>query len=273
MEITPTLTPTPTIFAMLRVKNESRWITSVLNSILPLCTHIFILDDESTDGTAELAESLPQWDQITVIRDPFAGEPIDERRDKQNLLERVMRLVPRAYQNGDPTSPYWCLAIDGDEVLAPGGVETIREVISTATAHSFALPVLYLWDSPDMVRVDGVYGRFTRPSLFRLFNRNHRFMSTRHGNGANFHCSSVPMELLGGSVKIPGAPLLHYGYMEAEDRRRKFDWYTALDPGNRGEDGYRHVIQGDAGGPVAAEKLMHGGPLKLCPVSCLLPPK
>ena len=41
--------------------------------------------------------------------------------------------------------------------------------------------------------------------------------------------------------------LLHFGYMHASDRRRKFDWYNENDPNNLIEDQYVHMIQGDKG--------------------------
>jgi glycosyltransferase involved in cell wall biosynthesis len=48
---------------MLRVKNEQRWIARVIESILPLCEYVYILDDHSTDGTPEICSS---YDQVTV---------------------------------------------------------------------------------------------------------------------------------------------------------------------------------------------------------------
>jgi hypothetical protein len=58
--------------------------------------------------------------------------------------------------------------------------------------------------------------------------------------------------------------------MHAEDRRRKFDWYNLKDPNNLVEDQYRHMIQGDAGGPPPHMKLRHAGPLKLEATNALL---
>ena len=102
-----------------------------------------------------------------------------------------------------------------------------------------------------------VQGDFARPSLFRLMNRNFRFQKTPWGNGANFHCSSIPQELLHHAHGVCPAPLLHLGYMDAEDRMRKFLWYSKIDPNNEVEDRYRHIIQGDPGGPAWNECLRY----------------
>lgn len=251
-----------TVFGMLRIKNEARWIEEVIRSIIPVCQRIFILDDHSTDGTAEICEKLDK--RVTVFRSPFEG--LDESRDKSFLLDKIMYTVSDHPQedwvlNGNPTSPYWVLAIDGDEVLAPGGAENIKKAIDDTGHHAFKLPVIYLWNSRQMKRVDGVYRHFARPSLFRLMNRAFQFQRTPWGG--NFHCSSIPQELLHHAHIACDAPLLHLGYMDKEDRLRKYAWYTTMDPNNPGEDCYRHIVQGDVPEIPAGMRLLHAGPLVL----------
>lgn len=260
-----------TIFGMMRIRNESRWIRDSLGSILPLCERVFVLDDGSSDGTPEICEKLSM--QVTVIRSPFR-EPvdmgIDETRDKSFLLQRVMDCVSDIHLRGNPRSPFWCIGIDGDEILERSAYDPIRETIMHTPHHAFKLPIWYLWDS-DMsiwsvkgkrrVRVDGVYGKFARPSLFRLFNRSFQFQKTPWGG--NFHCSSIPQELLHCSQQIiEGAPLLHLGYQYKEDRIRKWEWYNSVDGGNEVEDRYRHCVQGDLPEIPATASLKHAGPMR-----------
>lgn len=246
-----------TIFGMLRIKNENRWIETVIRSILPLCERVFVLDDHSTDGTPEFCEQLSE--RVTVIRSTFEG--LDERRDKNYLLSRVMGCVSDRHLSGDVKSPFWCLAIDGDEVLEANGPEIIRQSIANTPYHAFKLPIIYLWGRADQARVDGVYRNFARPSLFRLFNGNFTFQATPWGG--NFHCSSIPQELLGHSHQQCGARLWHLGYLEREDRIRKYEWYNRIDPGNAAEDCYRHMVQGDVPEVPMGARLKHAGPLEL----------
>ena len=258
-----------TIFGMLRIRNEARWIAGVLASIFPICERVFVLDDHSEDGTAELCET--SGGPVTVFRSQFTG--LDESRDKNFLLEQVMSCVPPRYPGGDclagdERSPFWALAIDGDELLDARGADTIRRVLPTTPGHAFKLPVRYLWNS-DMslyperrqVRVDGVYRNFARPSLFRLSNRRFRFQSTPWGG--NLHCSSIPQQLLHVAQVTLDAPLWHLGYNDRADRLRKYAWYNRVDPGNQGEDQYRHVVQGDIPEVPAGVILRHAGPLEL----------
>jgi glycosyltransferase involved in cell wall biosynthesis len=248
------------ILGMLRVKNESRWIEPVLKAMLPVCDSIHLFDDHSTDGTPSIAEDLG----VKVYRSEFEG--LDEQRDKQFLMGKIYDSIweqDQHFTRGNPSSPYWALCLDGDEELMDDAGELLHKAAESGAAHSYSLRVLYAWDSPDQIRVDGVYGDFRRPSLFRLMNRAFAFQTTP--NGGNLHCSSIPQEMIAG-FKPCEASLLHYGYLDAELRKRKHDWYNQVDPGNIAEDCYRHITQGDPGGVAAYRRLRHAGPLQLRPL-------
>lgn len=239
---------------MLRVKNEARWLPRVLDSLLPLCRTLFVMDDKSTDDTPKIILSHPS---TVYLCSPFTG--LNETRDKDWLLEMVIRTLPGEELNAD--SPYWVLCIDGDEELTADGPAGIRNAVAAdPEALSFYFKILYLWDSPELVRVDRRYGEFSRPSMFRLINPGFRFQGTPWGG--NMHCSSIPQEFLG-KAKQSDVRLLHYGYMYAADRMKKWKWYNEVDPGNQVEDEYRHMIQGDLGGPGAEESLKWAGPLRV----------
>lgn len=232
---------------MLRIKNEARWIREVIDSILPLCGRVFVLDDHSTDDTVQICGTYPE---VTVFSSPFSG--FNEARDKNWLYDRIM----------EACAPAWILCIDGDEVLAPGGAQTIRNMIAAnPRCQSYRLKIIFVWNDRNTMRTDWVYGEFWRPSLFAPFHpepgvpdhikliRELRFMATpfgraRNGDEPNLHCSSVPQRFLHGAQRCPAA-LLHYGYMIREDRVRKLDFYTGKDWLNRSEDCYRHMCQGD----------------------------
>lgn len=219
--------------AMLRVKNEARWIQEVLTSTLGLCSHIYLFDDGSTDNTVEIAQILGF--RITILRSPFIG--LDESRDKNYLLDEICERDP----NVD-----WVVAIDGDEVLERAAESKLPTWIEANPAASvMSLKIDYCWNSQNTVRTDGIYGRFYRPSAFRLVGENLRtlrFRTTTAGKGANLHCSNYPLNLKGGVVQTD-VRIKHYGYMEPEDRVTKFNYYNRVDPNNAAEDCYRHIIE------------------------------
>lgn len=245
-----------TFYAMMRLKNEARWIERVIRSLKPLCDRVFVFDDHSTDGTPEICQDLG----ASVYLSPFQG--INETRDKNWLLQKIWHECPPLVRG--PESRSFIACIDGDEELEPGGAEIIRK--GAVTAHALSLKIVYLWDREDQIRTDGIYGKFTRGSVFRMISPLHEFRQTdgRRG-GANFHCGSIPKDLFL-QLKTCNARLLHYGYLHREDRVRKYGWYNSLDSDNRAEDNYRHMVQGDLPEIPAGAKLRHAGPLTLEPL-------
>lgn len=245
--------------AMLRVRNEARFIAEVIESLIPLCGRIFMMDDHSTDDTVEVCKRYPT---VEVYPSPFTG--LNEARDKNWLYDQITRRV-----RAD-----WIVCIDGDEVLEKNGPDIIRDVIGNTSVsqnrHSFKLKIEWMWNSRDTIRVDRVYGDFWRPSLFRPFYPDPdkpddlkiagelRFKATpfgRHveGNEPNLHCSSVPQRYL--NAPLLPARLKHLGYMWREDRVRKLDYYTSIDWKNQAEDCYRHMTQGDEVGLMELPKV------------------
>lgn len=244
------------IAAMLRVKNEGRWIERVLKSIEPLCNYIAVLDDHSTDNTFAIAQSrgLDSGNEYLLIRSEFEG--LNETRDKNYLLKRIM----------DWCNPDWVLHIDGDEELEPAGVEAIRAAVMSQKAKAYALQVLYLWNDEHTIRTDGIFGKFVRQSLFNTRVTNGLFNPTAHGQGtaANLHCTNVPEDLRYETV-ISTARLLHYGYIDRSMRLAKWDFYNTVDPDNVLEDRYRHAVAGDIPEVPAWVKTKWAGPLTLEP--------
>lgn len=240
---------------MLRIKNEATWIREVIQSMLPLCERIYILDDHSTDDTPHI---VSEFSEVVLFRSNFEG--VDESRDKNWLLKAI---IGDAEYRGDFKKPSdtWVILIDGDEVLMPGAQEAIQKAAASGLACAYGFRILYLWDKPAWVRTDGVYGRFYRPSMFKLISPDLRFQTTK--NGGNFHCSSIPAQLFDKCRELPEVRIKHYGYMSRQRRLAKYRWYNEIDPHNAFEDYYRHMVQGDVPEVPANIQLRHAGPLRI----------
>ena len=211
----------------MRIKNEAKYIREVLSSVLPLCARVFVFDDHSTDETLAICRSFGE--RVTIFPSPFEG--LDEARDKNFLLKKIIA-----------ANPEWVLWIDGDEVLEASGPGTLRRAAERGrNVAVYSLRIAYLWDDPKRVRIDGIYGKFTRPSVFRLKGQPvSRLHFATSGYGGNFHCGNVPQGLVGSKQHL-GVRLKHYGYMSPEQRQEKYQWYTTHDPNNDAEDHYRHL--------------------------------
>jgi glycosyltransferase involved in cell wall biosynthesis/GT2 family glycosyltransferase/SAM-dependent methyltransferase len=214
------------VLGVLRIKNEAAHIGEVLESLLPLCPRILVFDDHSEDDTAAICQRFGS--RIELTHSPFTG--FDEARDKNHMLAHLGK------QNPD-----WVLWIDGDEVLERDGAAQLRPLLQDPQVAAYSLRIAYLWDAPDQLRVDGLFGRFTRQSLFRLRGQKLNALHFPKMGPGNLHCGNVPRGLRG-EIHAAGVRLKHYGYMQAEQRQRKYEWYNKIDPGNHGEDEYRHII-------------------------------
>jgi glycosyltransferase involved in cell wall biosynthesis len=233
------------IVAMLRVKNEARWIAEVLDALKPCCERLFVMNNHSTDNTGDIARECG----ATVYDSPLTG-PLNEAAEKDWLLRKVEAECPSG------TS---ILCVDGDEVLEPSGPDKVRALAQSYNADAYQFRILYLWDDREHVRTDGVYGKFYRPSMFRL---RPGLSFKRTGAHANFHCSSVPAQYIApGRCATSDVALLHLGYMDREDRIRKWKWYCSKDGANSVEDGYKHIVIGDV---FPADSVFKwAGPLKI----------
>jgi glycosyltransferase involved in cell wall biosynthesis len=228
----------------MRIKNEATYIHEVVSRALLLCERVFILDDHSTDETVAICRALGE--RVTVFPSPFTG--LDEARDKNYLLQKIIE-----------ANPQWVLWIDGDEVLERSGPAKLAHAAEQGRGvAAYSLRIAYVWNDPQHIRVDGIYGRFTRPSFFRLKDQPvQRLHFPTSGAGGNFHCGNVPKGLEG-SWRELNVRLKHLGYMTSEQRQAKYTWYTTIDPNNAAEDHYRHL----AGIPGAR---LAPGPLRLVP--------
>ena len=131
------------IVGAMRIRNEARWIRRSIESILPICQRVHMFDDNSEDDTVAICESIPG---VVVYRSPF--NTTDEARDKNLLLDQV--------DKGGGADVV--LMVDGDEVLTHHA--RLADAIHTTPHACLSLPVLYLWDREDQIRVDGVYWEF-----------------------------------------------------------------------------------------------------------------
>ncbi len=224
---TPSSSGDSRFLCAMRIKNEAAHIEEVLSRALTLCARALVLDDHSTDATREICRSFGP--RVQLIPSPFAG--LDEVRDKNFLLARILDL-----------NPDWVLWVDGDEVLERSGAQKIGALIDRSPrAATFSLRIAYVWNQPDQVRVDGIFGTFRRPSLFRVRGQTKsRLHFVPSGCGGNFHCGNVPRGLVGAACDSE-VRLKHYGYMTNQQRIAKYEFYSTRDPGNESEDHYRHL--------------------------------
>ncbi len=256
------------VVCQLRIKNERRFIYRCVESAWAVAENVVIFDDGSSDGTdieaaracleRELEEDRlpigarkipwgwrlegPDRRILHYLYSPFTesvrpNQRVNEIRDKQILLEYLKACIPAEI----------VLNLDGDEMLSNQAIINFPKAIELLESNDWLeVPVIYLWDREDQIRVDGIYASPRHPRIFTFKHLlNDELFALRYGwssAGGGFHCGSVPKDGLGGRSKLFNHPIVHFGYIDEQLRNRKFEFYNRIDPGNKSEGEYRHII-------------------------------
>ena len=262
---------------MMRVKNEGRWIRRSLERTFQVCFQVVIFDDGSSDNTEaecysalgydlpeetrniEVSYSLSRKNKLHFIKSPFCSGVQPYNRTSEIRDKNMLWWYCQANLQWD-----YMLCLDGDEWLSLDLIRNWKKAINMLdySIDMLSLPFVYLWDSEDVQRMDGIYvpdagpgKRLAFPRLFtwkrvsdqNRFNMMFKWSGTRGG----FHCGSVPREGFmvqeGISEKIPEVQrfnhlIVHAGYLNEELRQSKYEFYNRVDPDNEFEGKYLHII-------------------------------
>ena len=179
--------------AFLIVKNEARDLPGCLKSLAGLADEIVVVDDGSTDETAEIARAAGAQ-VFSRMLDGFAAQ-------KQFALDRT---------TGD-----WAFSIDADERVTPALAREIRAVIARPEAADGYELERQMYFLGKRLRHGGVGVDW----VLRLFRRGRgRFRPVR------VH-ERVDVE---GTVARLTQPLEHYSYATLREYLAKCNHYTTL---------------------------------------------
>lgn len=158
----------------------------------------------------------------------------------------------RAIEMAEGLGADWILSVDADESIEPRVDRTLLDRIMghpDPMVRSFDFSWLNHWDSPRLVRQDppwgdgGTYrGGMRGFRMWRVCKAAPRRILS--GNEIGLHCGNVPMhDPL--ACRVSGLRFRHYGYLRLQDRARRFERYTRLDPNPDAVltgGGYGHLV-------------------------------
>ena len=150
------------------------------------------------------------------------------------------------YAAAKTTGKKWVLALDIDEILDRRFAAELESLSDKKPCIWF--PFYYMYPDESHYIVEGIYsGRFF-PCLFRM-NEDMCHATLPEGR---IHASRVPdYSLRRGrmdkkwyhSAVRAASPIYHFSMCSEEQRRRRFDFYTRYDPGNKVQkEGYGHIL-------------------------------
>jgi len=217
------------IITAIRIKNEERWLQKVFDSLKGISSEIIILDGASIDKSLEICEKCKEVVQIIHQEDLT----LDEKRDKNQLLEAAKK-----------RNPDFIFSLDGDQVIS---TETkhlfLKEIRNNPEINVFQHQELFIWNKFDLVRYDGIYQNLWHNHLVRIKNQPDFLKYGGNEHPGNLHLGYVPQNAIGYDNPFKSrVKILHYGHFDNAIRKKKFDFYTTIDPTNTRFDGYKIML-------------------------------
>lgn len=217
------------LICLMQTKNESRNIPDALFHAADICDGIILLDDDSTDGSYEIAEN-PK----VLLKVQKTGE------EKFNDLENRNQLLQLAHLFRSD----WFIFLDADERPAFRRSD-IDPILDMPAVDTVSFRLVHIWDQENKYRKDLPEGRDGILRRYRLF-RNKGFMQITADRDLHFCVTPFRREKLKSSLL-----LLHYGLMDANVRKNKRQRYMAQDADGK-KQGYAYHYLTDVN-PVLAD--------------------
>jgi glycosyltransferase involved in cell wall biosynthesis len=212
------------LYVQMMIGNEEgRYLERVLKSASEYADKILVLDDCSTDKTAEICKS---FEKVVYQKSPFGKSMFGE--DESVIRNLQWELTRQVAKEGD-----WIISLDADEEFDHNFVKALPELMKL-DYDWISVRLLDMWND-NQYRTDGYWS----PMITRLF----KFKSEQFGYTGKIHTGCVPY-YAAASIKGYGRSdlrLKHLGWIKDEDKKRKFDFYIARATGMNLEHAYSIV--------------------------------
>jgi hypothetical protein len=221
-------------------RDEMRFLPGLFENLEGQIDGVIALDDQSTDGSRAFVEAQPLVVEVLSVP-PGAQLELEDGKNHRALTEA-------AWEHGGD----WLLGIDADERVERGfRRRASREIARAEAAGTSALwvPFRELWDSPEQVRTDGIWGSKRKACLFRA-DREHVFDDRR------VHAIWASWPPPDGDYPTADLRLYHLRMIRPEDRRARVERYHRIDPDRRWQEiGYDYLLEEDG---IVLEPLERG---------------
>lgn len=155
---------TPQIVGVCLVRDEDRFLDVVLRNASVLCDRMMIADNQSNDGTADIAHAWVAADAR------FSYHRIATPPESQSLIEPYIN------------TPTWIFAVDGDEIYDPAGLSRMRVALRAGHYEHYLRIYGNVLHCVDLDEERGMASGYLSPpsrSMTKLYN----FASIREWRG------------------------------------------------------------------------------------------
>lgn len=205
----------PKLTLTMIVKNEaSRFLRQILEEHRKYIDAAVIIDDGSTDDTAELCREVLKDIPLHLIHNPVS------RFSNESELRR------QQWEAVVATGPEWILNLDGDEIFESSFAGEVDSLLSTEGCDLFCFRLYDFWDE-DRYREDRYWQAH---HSYRPFLLRYREDFTYSWNDLPQHCGRLPENIFELPHQLSNLRLKHLGWSKPEFRLEKYLRYMLLDP-------------------------------------------
>lgn len=229
------------IVLSMTVRNEEgRYLERVLGGIGKYIDEAVIIDDASSDRTAQICEELLKDVPHRVIR------------NETSLFSNEVQLRRKQWQETLKAQPGWILCLDADEVPEKEFWTHLREMVEDEQYDLYGFRLYDMW-SETQYREDPYWNAHETSRVFLL---RYRPEYTYLWKETPQHCGRFPANLDGLARYDSNLRIQHFGWSRLQDRKQKYERYRRLDPesvyGIRRQyesilDSYPHLITWEEG--------------------------
>jgi len=218
------------LIAGMRIKwtQKEAPLGNVLDGVMRFADGIVIVDNEMSKEDRAIVDRHPGVLKVVETKG------LDERRDRNILIDLARE------RGGD-----WMISVDADEIFEDKFDRAYVERLMRPPwpqMLSYCFHWYTFWNTTNQWRVDGTFGGIAGARMFRLTPG----LKIVLGNEQGFHCGNIPNHPPE-FVRWTNVRIKHYGYIDPEERKRKYQWYEKNDTDKRpeliGGTNYSHLIQ------------------------------
>jgi glycosyltransferase involved in cell wall biosynthesis len=200
------------------VRNAEERLPAALDSMAQYCDQLYVVDDRSTDRTADILRAHPAVTNLFTA--PSGLSDASWYFPESLLLDLLYRMT-------DLSQPDWVVILSADERIEPA--ERVRTILSSADAGTtgFQMNLVSAWNDPAYPFMVPLMGQ-ARSQAGRIW-RYHPGLRTE---GKRLHNSYFPANIgdFGRIAFTSELTIAHAGWATLAERMAKVDLYTALDP-------------------------------------------
>ncbi|NGX34272.1 MAG: hypothetical protein K1060chlam1_00623 [Candidatus Anoxychlamydiales bacterium] len=206
---------TPRITLSMVIHNEAnRYLRKVLEKAKEYITDAVIIDDASTDDSAE------------ICLDILKGIPLHLIINSKIKFSHEVNLRKQQWEETIKTNPDWIINLDADEVFEDNFKDKIHDIINSKDFDAIAFRIYDFWDE-----------NHYRDDQYWLGSHYYYIQLIRYIPDIEYywlekpqHCGRFPQNIHQFKKHLSDLRMKHYGWAKYEDRLEKYQRYQKYDP-------------------------------------------